>query len=272
MGLALLPQFSPKESTAVRKGLHAMLALAGGLGMSALTWLVLTRDHDSISWYFLEQSLPVGGGTNVVNVILVDFRGYDTMGEITVLGIAAVGVLALMDGMRARRPLTDPAGMPWSFAEQPLLLRVAASVVLPVALVFSLYIFMRGHNLPGGGFVAGLVFAIAIVMQYMASGLAWTEARQRIDHHALIAAGVLVAAAAGVGSWLFGANFLSSSYTYVHLWPLEEFELATAAIFDLGVFLCVLGAVLLALASLSRLALKTGEPVNLRAYDTEETP
>ena len=71
---------------------------------------MLTRDHDSISWYFLENSLPKGGGTNVVNVILVDFRGYDTFGEITVLGIAAVGVLALLDGLRVRRPATDAAG------------------------------------------------------------------------------------------------------------------------------------------------------------------
>jgi multicomponent K+:H+ antiporter subunit A len=103
----------------------------------------------------------------------------------------------------------------------------------------------------------------------MASGLGWTEARQRIEYHALIAAGVLVAAAAGVGSWLFGAPFLSSSYTYVNLWPLEEFELATAAIFDLGVFLCVLGAVLLALNSLSRMARRAGETVSADPYSVD---
>ncbi len=80
MGLALLPQTSPRETPALRKGLHAVLALAGGAAMSVLTWLVITRDQESISWYFLEQSLPKGGGSNVVNVILVDFRGYDTMG------------------------------------------------------------------------------------------------------------------------------------------------------------------------------------------------
>jgi multicomponent K+:H+ antiporter subunit A len=74
---------------------------------------VLTRDHDSISWYFLEQSVPKGGGTNAVNVILVDFRGYDTFGEITVLGIAGIGVLALLDGCgRAARGRTDPRAGP----------------------------------------------------------------------------------------------------------------------------------------------------------------
>ena len=86
----------------------------------------------------------MGRRPNVVNVILVDFRGYDTLGEITVLGIAAIGV-ALMDGMRTR-PDADQKVALWTFAQQPLLLRVAASVVLPwLALVFSLYIFMRGQ-------------------------------------------------------------------------------------------------------------------------------
>jgi multicomponent K+:H+ antiporter subunit A len=87
---------------------------------------MLTRDHDSISWYFLDKSLPKGGGTNVVNVILVDFRGYDTFGEITVLGIAAIGVLALLDGIRETRRPADPRAAAWSFEQQPLLLRVAA--------------------------------------------------------------------------------------------------------------------------------------------------
>ena len=91
---------------------------------------MLTRDQESISWYFLQESLPKGGGTNVVNVILVDFRGYDTMGEITVLGIAAIGVLALMDGMRTRRPGADAQGRQWTFAQQPLLLRVAQLVAV----------------------------------------------------------------------------------------------------------------------------------------------
>ena len=266
MGLALLPQFSPKESTAVRKGLHAMLALAGGLGMSALTWLVLTRDHDSISWYFLEQSLPKGGGSNVVNVILVDFRGYDTMGEITVLGIAAVGVLALMDGMRARRPLTDPAGMPWSFAEQPLLLRVAASVVLPVALVFSLYIFMRGHNLPGGGFIAGLITAVALVLQSMALGQARAEAMlaaaggRRFVRW--IGSGLGIAGLTGVGAFMFGRPFLTSAFGHPHVPVLGELPLASAAVFDLGVYLTVVGSTLLTISVLGQVSREGASPAS----------
>ena len=141
MGLALLPSQTPMESSTARKIRDGSLALIGGAGMAWLTWMMLTRDHDSIAWYFLNQSAIAGGGTNVVNVILVDFRGYDTFGEITVLGIAAIGVLALMDGMRTRRPGGDDAGRTWTFADQPLMLRVAARIVLPLALVVTLYIF-----------------------------------------------------------------------------------------------------------------------------------
>jgi multicomponent K+:H+ antiporter subunit A len=151
-----------------------------------------------------------------------------------------------------------------------MMFTVATRLLLPMAMMVGIYVYLRGHNLPGGGFVAGLVFAIAYLLQYVASGYDWSHARQRIDHHALIGWGVLVASLAGIGAWAFGLPFLTSGYSYVHLPPLEEFELATAAIFDLGVFLCVLGAVLLALASLSRLALQTGEMPNTTAHDLEE--
>ncbi|MEO8281144.1 MAG: hydrogen gas-evolving membrane-bound hydrogenase subunit E, partial [Ideonella sp.] len=95
MGLALLPPASPRESSTRRRVRDASLALSGGAGIAWLAWLMLTRDHVSISWYFLQNALALGGGTNAVNVILVDFRGFDTFGEITVLAIAAVGGLAL---------------------------------------------------------------------------------------------------------------------------------------------------------------------------------
>ncbi len=163
MALALLPPTSPRESSPRRRGRDAALALAGGDGIGWLAWQVLTRDHDSIAGYFVAHALPGGGGSNVVNVILVDFRCYDTFGEITVLGIAAVGVLALLDGLRMRRPASDADCRAWSSRQSSALLRVAARVVLPLALVVSAFIFWRGHNFPGGGFVAGLVTAVAAV-------------------------------------------------------------------------------------------------------------
>ena len=256
MGLALLPQTSPKETPALRKGLHALLALGGGAAMSVITWLVLTRDHESISWYFLQESLPKGGGTNVVNVILVDFRGYDTMGEITVLGIAAVGVLALMDGLRTRRPGMDPEGRAWTFAQQPLLLRVAASVVLPLALVFSLYIFMRGHNLPGGGFIAGLITAVALVLQFMSLGQARAEQFLRAGGGRRfvrwVGSGLGIAGLTGVGAFALGRPFLTSAHGHPHVPMLGELPLATAAIFDLGVYLTVVGSTLLTISVLGQ--------------------
>ena len=256
MGLALLPQTSPRETPALRKGLQALLALGCGAAMSVITWLVLTRDHESISWYFLEQSLPKGGGSNVVNVILVDFRGYDTMGEITVLGIAAIGVLALMDGMHARKPGMDPEGRLWTFAQHPLLLRVAASVVLPLALVFSLYIFMRGHNLPGGGFIAGLITAVALVLQFMSLGQARAEQLLRAGGGRRfvrwIGAGLGIAGLTGVGAFVLGRPFLTSAFGHPHVPLLGELPLATAALFDLGVYLTVVGSTLLTISVLGQ--------------------
>jgi multicomponent K+:H+ antiporter subunit A len=104
-------------------------------------------------------------------------------------------------------------------------------------------------------------------MQYMASGFAWAETRQRITYHAIIGAGVLIASLTGIGSWLAGRPFLTSDYGYLHFPPIEEFEWATAIAFDIGVFLTVLGAVMLALKSLSNMARSAGETVNVTAMD-----
>ena len=254
MGLALLPQTTPRESSVRRKARDVALALAGGGGMAWITWLMLTRDHDSIAWHFLEKSVPKGGGTNAVNVILVDFRGYDTFGEITVLGIAAIGVLALLDGLRVRKPQADAQGRAWSPDHQPLMLRVAARIVLPLALVASVYIFWRGHNLPGGGFIAGLVTAIALVLQYMALGQQRAEA---VLHAAggrryirWIGTGLTVAALTGVGAFVFGRPFLTSAFGHPVVPVLGELPLATAALFDLGVYVTVVGSTMLMLSAL----------------------
>lgn len=254
MGLALLPQRTPFESGALRRGRDALLAVFAGGGVAGLTWLMLTRPHDSISWFFLDKSLSEGGGTNVVNVILVDFRGYDTFGEITVLGIAGIGVLALLDGFRTRRPEADPDGRRWAFEEQPLLLRVAARVVLPLALLVSAYIFWRGHNVPGGGFIAGLITAVALVMQYMALGQARAEA---LLHGAAgrrfsrwIGSGLAIAGLTGIGAFWFGRPFLTSAHGHPALPLLGELPLASAAAFDLGVYITVVGATMLTLSVL----------------------
>jgi multicomponent K+:H+ antiporter subunit A len=267
MGLALLPQMTPKESSAGRRWRDAGVAGAGGGGIAWLTWLMLTRDHESISWYFLDQSLPGGGGANMVNVILVDFRGYDTFGEITVLGIAAVGVSALLDGFRTRRPDADPLGRPWSYGEEPLLLRMAARLVLPMALVVTTFVFWRGHNLPGGGFIAGLVTAVALVLQYMAQGQQRAEA---VLHGAAgrrftrwIGAGLGIAWLTGAGAFVLGKPFLTSAHGHPHLPLLGELPLASAALFDLGVFVTVVGATMLMLSALGAASTARDRPGRL---------
>jgi multicomponent K+:H+ antiporter subunit A len=249
MGLALLPRTTPRESSVPRRARDAVLALAGGGGVAWLAWLALTREPSSLSWYFLQNAVGEGGGANAVNVILVDFRGYDTFGEITVLGIAAVGVLAMLDGWRVRRARTDADGLPWSFARPSLMLRIAAGFVLPLALAVSAYIFWRGHNLPGGGFIAGLVTAAALVLQSMALGQAEAEARlggeasRRFTRW--IALGLTIAGLTGVGAFFFAHPFLTSAYAHPVLPVLGEAGLATAALFDLGVYVTVVGATML---------------------------
>ncbi|TFY96995.1 monovalent cation/H+ antiporter subunit A [Ramlibacter rhizophilus] len=260
MGLALLPRTTPRESSSLRRGRDALLALAAGAGVSWLAWLVLTRDHDSLAWYFLEQSVPKGGGANAVNVILVDFRGYDTFGEITVLGIAAVGVLAILQGLKVRRPPAD-AQHAWSFARPSLMLRVAARFILPAALAVSAYLFWRGHNLPGGGFIAGLVTAAAIVLQYMALGQYEAEAqlggRASRRFTVWIALGLLIAALTGIGAMVLGHPFLTSAHAHPYLPVLGGVGLATAALFDLGVYITVVGATLLLFATLGAASKET---------------
>jgi multicomponent K+:H+ antiporter subunit A len=254
LALYFVPQYSPTETTARRRARDTVLAGLAGLGLAALTWAITTRPLDSISNYFIEHSKPEGGGANIVNVILVDFRGFDTVGEITVLAIAALAIYALLDGLRLNLPGSDVEGRPWAPDRHPLIMTTIARPLLPLGLLVSVYVFLRGHNWPGGGFVAGLITASALILQYLASGDDWIKARIRLRFHQLMAAGLGCAMLTGLGSWAFGAPFLTSAFDYFH-WPLiGEFELATALLFDLGVYLTVVGSVSLILASLGKLS------------------
>ncbi|MDJ1007729.1 MAG: monovalent cation/H+ antiporter subunit A [Paracoccaceae bacterium] len=271
LALHFMPQMTPKESPTGLRLRDGAIALAAGGGVGALAYAFLMRDVGTISDYHVANSYEGGGGTNVVNVILVDFRGYDTYGEIIVLGIAGLVIYALMHallgGPAARRLKRVVYDYDRSRDRHPLMMVVVTRVLMPIAVLVGVYIFLRGHNQPGGGFVAGLVIAIALLMQYMASGFAWTQERKRIEYHTLIGLGVVIAGLTGVGALIAGQPFLTSAFTYIHLPPIEEFELATAMLFDLGVFLTVLGAVMLMLYSLSRIARFAGETVNVEPMD-----
>ncbi|MEM9708992.1 MAG: monovalent cation/H+ antiporter subunit A [Pseudomonadota bacterium] len=263
LALNFLPNRTPVESTTLRRVRDAGVAIAGGLATFALAYHYMVRDAVTapISEFHLANSYKGGGGTNVVNVILVDFRGFDTYGEIIVLGIAALLIYALTEtllgGPVRARLLNRVPDQPRAGDMHPMMMVVLTRVIMPVVLMVGFYIFLRGHNEPGGGFISGLVVSIAVVMQYMASGFAWTSARMRYPYHGIIGAGVLIAGLTGVGSWFVAKPFLTSDFTYVRIPPFNEFELATAALFDLGVFLAVVGAVMLSLESFSRLARRT---------------
>ncbi|WP_180175663.1 MULTISPECIES: monovalent cation/H+ antiporter subunit A [unclassified Acinetobacter] len=253
MSLSLLPQLTPYESSVSRRWRDAIIAIIAGLGIAWISWLIMTRDHNSISWFFMQQSIPLGGGTNVVNVILVDFRGFDTFGEITVLGIAAIGTLCMMDGMRAHGT-TITQGLTYRFNPSPLMFRITSSWILPLALVISLYIFLRGHNLPGGGFIAGLITSLALVIQYIALGQDRAEqligAKSGRLYEVWIGIGLTIAGLTGIAAWLWGRPFLTSAHIYVSPPILGEMHLASAALFDTGVYITVVGATMLMISVL----------------------
>jgi multicomponent K+:H+ antiporter subunit A len=246
LAMYFLPRHTPVESDTGRRLRHFLIALGAGAGAGVLSWAVMTRPHPTISGFFIDNSVPGGGGTNVVNVILVDFRGFDTLGEITVLALAGLGIYALLADLRLPGPSCDSAGRRWDWDRHPPIMAALVRLLLPLALLVAVFIFLRGHNLPGGGFIAGLVTAVALIMQYLANGAEWTQARMPRNLHPLIGAGLLIAMLTGVVSMLLGAPFLTSAHTHLHL-PFADFELASAMAFDLGVYLVVVGATLLIL-------------------------
>ncbi len=144
-------------------------------------------------------------------------------------------------------------GYSWDPDLHPMILSSLTRLLLPLALLASIFIFLRGHNLPGGGFVAGLITAVALIMQYLANGVAWTQTRLPWNLRLLIGLGLLIATFTGLASLAFSFPFLTSTFGHLH-WPVVgEFELASAMAFDLGVYLVVVGATLLILIHLGRM-------------------
>jgi len=281
LGLRWMPQRvehdDPRTATRAwwRRRRDLVLALLVGAGLAALSYALLTRHAPlSISPFFIDRALPEGGGTNVVNVMLVDYRAFDTLGEITVLAIVGITVFALLRRFRPPHEVIDrPAqqrvvsaesasdlvgrqdtgGAAQGYLDVPAVL---VRLLLPVAGVFAFHLFMRGHNEPGGGFVAGLVVAIALIAQYTVSGTRWVEDRMGLMPPQWIAAGLLLALATGLGSLTMGFPFLTT-YTAHVTWPLVgDVHLPTATLFDLGVFAVVVGSTLLLLTAIAHQSLR----------------
>ena len=137
-----------------------------------------------------------------------------------------------------------PAG-PWN----PLLVRTATRLLLPLAAMVAMFLYLRGHNLPGGGFVAGLTLAVALLaLRVAGGGHAILDPRQ-LRYQPWIAAGLLIAGLTGVGSLWFGYPYLTTSFVHPVLPLIGEVPIASAMFFDLGVFMAVVGATMLATMS-----------------------
>jgi multicomponent K+:H+ antiporter subunit A len=160
----------------------------------------------------------------------------------------------MLGGLVLRGPELDWLGRPWARERHPLILGAVSKLLLPMALMVSVFLFLRGHNAPGGGFIAALVTGVALILQYIAHGGRRAASQLGWSHLTLIGLGILIALATGLGSLVFGYPFLTSTFGYVTLPVVGKFELASAMLFDLGVYLGVVGTVLLILAGLGHLS------------------
>ncbi|MEQ3553631.1 DUF4040 family protein [Pseudonocardia nematodicida] len=224
---------------------RVLLAAGAGIAATAGT-LAMTgwREPSAVSTWFLAEAEAETGGSNIVNTILVDFRAFDTFGELVVLALAALVMAALLDARRpqpVRRP--DPPPEPAPVADpgaNAIFLRTVAKVLVPFLLIASVWVLLRGHNDPGGGFIGALVGASGLVLAYLAAP-SDADGRVRLPFLLVAGLGAVVAALTGLIG-LFDGSFLRP----LHL-DLLGIHLSTALVFDVGVYLAVLGVVVAAL-------------------------
>ncbi|XVO85382.1 monovalent cation/H+ antiporter subunit A [Pseudomonas palleroniana] len=289
LGLRWLPrrieEVSPLPSSLrkarIRRVRDLLLSSVVGGGMALLSYAMLTRQTpNDISSFYLSRALPEGGGSNVVNVMLVDFRGFDTLGEITVLGAVALTVYALLRRFRPSKEsmelppqqrqlapdvatdLVNPRQASDTALGFMMVPAVLVRLLLPIALVVSFYLFMRGHNQPGGGFVAGLVMSVAFILQYMVAGTQWVEAQMSLRPMRWMGFGLLSATLTGLGALFVGYPFLTTHTWHFSLPLLGDIHVASALFFDVGVYAMVVGSTLLMLTALGHQSVRAHKPSN----------
>lgn len=225
-----------------------MISIGFGATMTLLALAALgSSPFEPISSYFVENSYKLGGGKNIVNVLLVDFRGFDTMFEITVLGLASLAIYSMIKLQldQDRKPSRVSSGsrdnLPRYARSNDVLLQSVAKVAFVIIITFSLYLFFAGHNQPGGGFIGALMAAAALILVAVAFGTEFVEKVLPVDYRKLIGIGIAIAFLTGIGSFLFDAPFLSQAFGYFDLPVMGKTELTTAMLFDLGVYLSVIG-------------------------------
>lgn len=256
--------------TRLSRVLKLLVALATGGTMTLLLAAVTGQPHPSpIGPAFLAASQPLAHGDNAVNTLLVDFRGLDTLLEITVLLIATLGCLGLF--LRYRRTpeewragekgppasVSKPLRFPMNRLDSPIL-RAVARITFFLVNVFAIYLLLRGHHLPGGGFIAGLATSISMVMLLLALGVDALPGILRVEPVSLAVAGLALAAFTAMAPVLRGGEFLRHAHAGITLPLLGTIEVGTPLLFDTGVFLLVIGVTCKMIIVLARSTL--GEP------------
>jgi multicomponent Na+:H+ antiporter subunit A len=237
-----LPSRFAPDSTG-RRTPAVVLAVAAGIATTFGVWaLTGRRDISPAAQYFLREGPETTGGANIVNTILVDFRALDTLGELTVLGVAGLSVAALLSSRRLApsRPVRLNEATPLSDARtNSVFVRTTVRMLGPIVVVISLVLLIRGHQEPGGGFIAALVGGAGCALLYFAAP-SDAEVRIRWPYLVFIGAGVAIGVGTGLVGYLDG-SFLTPLHT-----ELFGISLTTALIFDVGVYFAVIGVVLAA--------------------------
>ncbi len=234
----------------VRKRIPAaVIAISAGLATTFGVWaLTGRRDLSPAAQYYLQEGEQTTGGANIVNTILVDFRAFDTLGELSVLGIAGVAIAALLTSRKpvAIRSADLDEDSPLADSRQnTVFVRSITRWVGPLVVIMSVILLLRGHQEPGGGFIAALIGGAGFTLLYLAAP-SDTAARIRLPYLSLIGAGVVIGTGTGLLGYLEG-SFLTPIHFYIF-----EMHFTTALIFDVGVYLSVVGVILAALNLLGR--------------------
>ncbi len=261
--------------------IRAVIGVSIGVLMAVVAVVALgARTASPISLAWPDLAYDDAHGLNVVNVALVDLRGWDTMGELSVIIAAATGVASLIfintrtDNLprvprstarkaiiaRFVRKSANPeleergswllAGRTLAAHNRSILLEVVVRLIFHSVIVVSLYILLVGHNAPGGGFAGGLVAGMALVARYLAGGRVELGAAAPIDAGKLLGTGLLLAVGTALVPLFFGVDALTSTWFTINLGVLGSVDFVTSTIFDIGVYLVVIGLVLDVLRSL----------------------
>ena len=245
MVLRYQPNLFPRVKQNRRQvGSLVIALLAGAVAFGGVYSLLGRRERSELAMWYLTEAPEITGGNNIVATILVEFRALDTLGELSVLGMAAIVIAAVAQSM-PRHPFKDGT-RPAPFGQSQLNsipMRKLIVLVIPVLAVLSVLVFMRGHQDPGGGFVAALIMGAAIGLTYLSRGRDDIVFRDSTPMW-LTGVGIMTAVGAGFLGLLEG-SFLFAIHGYI----LGE-HMTTSLIFDLGIYLAVLGMLSMAINAL----------------------